>query len=78
MLETIKISEEEATIRRLMDSVFMEAAEADRLRQENKKLAVDSTVLDKIVKIIGDWGWDPDFIHLTMDEISDAIDERGD
>jgi hypothetical protein len=83
-METIKISEEEATIRRLMDSVFMKAAEAERLRQENEKLSADSVALGKIIKLIDEFKSTKTKTHTQVAlytliwEISDIIDERGD
>ena len=79
MLETIKISEEEATIRRLMDSVFMKVADVERLRLENEKLSVDSVALDEIISVV--YGWNRDargYPDMAMKKIAKIIDERGD
>jgi hypothetical protein len=74
-MKTIKISEEEATIRRLMDSVFMKVAEVEHLRQENEKLSADSVVLDKIIKVVDGFDHNPD---ACMEDICEIIDGRGD
>lgn len=54
--------------------------EVTRLRVENKRLAVDSVALGKIIKAINDWRTHNalDHAHLLIDEISDIIDECGD
>lgn len=77
MYETIEISEEEASFRRNMDRLF---GRMRSLERENEKLAVDSVALDKIIKIMRAWRtcYAPDRAHITLDEISDIIDERGD
>lgn len=77
MYETIEISEEEASFRRNMDLLF---GRMRSLERENEKLAVDSVALDKIIKIMEAWRtcYAPDCAHITLDEISDIIDGRGD
>ena len=79
MLETIKISEEEATIRRLMDSVFMKVADVERLRLENEKLSADSVAFNEIISVV--YGWNRDargYPDMAMKKIAKIIDERGD
>jgi hypothetical protein len=77
MLETIKISDEEATIRRLMDSVFMKVAEVEHLKRENEKLSVDSVALDEIISVV--YGWNRDargYPDMAMKKIVKIIDEH--
>ena len=49
--------------------------EIERLRHENEKLAADSAVLDKIIKVVDGFDHNPD---ACMEDICEIIDERGD
>ena len=77
---TTHMDEKEQAILGFMMKDFMQSDELKRHRCENEKLSVDSVALDKIIKIIEDWRecYAPDRAHITLDEISDIIDERGD